>query len=119
MKSSRLFTALGASALSAVLSLSAAFADVTSYARPGFYTEVKDGRLLVFWDGSEDLKAFKKDGELAKSVSRIGAGPDGMTIKAPDAATIARTLVRAGSERVHRQRQAGVRDVATRDVEDL
>ena len=53
-----------------------------SYAKPGFVTEVKDGRLWVFREGSKDLDEFRKDGELAKMVTRIGAGPDGMTIRA-------------------------------------
>lgn len=83
---------LSAVLASSLLSDVVAFAEpqriADRYARPGFHTEVQDGRLWVFRDGSEELEAFKKDGELTKSVSRIGAGPDGMTIKAPDAATI-------------------------------
>jgi hypothetical protein len=60
----------------------------TSFSKPGFYTEVKDGRLWVLRDGSKDLEDFKKDGELAKQVTRIGAGPNGMTIKSSDAEVI-------------------------------
>jgi hypothetical protein len=59
-----------------------------SLSRPGFYTEVKDGRLWVLRDGSKDLEEFKKHRELAKQVTRIGAGPDGMTIKSSDAEII-------------------------------
>lgn len=88
MKSSRFLAGIVGAALSAAISFSAALADAEPHARPGFYTQVEEGRLWVFRSGSEELKAFKKDGELAKSVSRIGAGPDGMTIKAPDAETI-------------------------------
>lgn len=60
----------------------------TALTRPGFTTLEVDGRLWVFADGSPDLTAFQQHGELAKCVTRVGAGPGGMTIKAPDAATI-------------------------------
>ena len=60
----------------------------TSFSKPGFYTEVKDGRLWVLRDGSKDLEEFKQNGELAKQVTRIGAGPNGMTIKSSDAEVI-------------------------------
>jgi hypothetical protein len=56
--------------------------------KPGFYTEVKDGRLWVFREGSKDLEEFKKHGEPAKQVTRIGGGPQGMTIKSSDASVI-------------------------------
>jgi hypothetical protein len=58
------------------------------YGKPGFHTEVKDGRLWVFREGSKDLAEFKKHGEPAKQVTRIGGGPNGMTIKSSDAAVI-------------------------------
>ena len=58
------------------------------HARSGFVTEVKDGRLWVFREGSKDLEEFKKHGEPAKSVTRIGAGPGGMTIRSGDEKTI-------------------------------
>jgi len=35
------------------------------------------------------LDAFREHGEPAKQVIKIGAGPDGKTIKAPDSETIA------------------------------
>ncbi len=57
-------------------------------AREGFRCFVDDGRLWVFADGISDLKAFAQGGEPAKHVTRIGAGPMGCTIKAPDAATL-------------------------------
>lgn len=57
-------------------------------AREGFQCFVDDGRLWVFADGSPDLTAFVQGGEPAKHVTRIGAGPMGCTIKAPDAATL-------------------------------
>jgi len=58
------------------------------YDKPGFHTELHDGRLWVFKAGSEELEMFQKNGELAKHVIRPKAGPDGMTIKAPDTETI-------------------------------
>ena len=59
-----------------------------SYDRPGFVTEVKDGRLWVFRKGAKELEDFHKHGELVKQVIRPGAGPNGITIKAPDTETI-------------------------------
>lgn len=56
--------------------------------RPGFVTIEADGRLTVFQHDSKELASFQKDGELGKSVTRIGAGPKGMTLRAPDAETI-------------------------------
>ena len=60
----------------------------TAYSKPGFVTEVKDGRLWVFREGSKDLAEFKDSGELTKMVTLIGAGPNGMTIRAGDAKDI-------------------------------
>jgi hypothetical protein len=62
--------------------------DAYKYAKPNFITFVEDGRLWVFRAGSAELADFQKHGELAKHVIRPGAGPDGMTIKAPDAETL-------------------------------
>ena len=61
-------------------------------AKPGFVTRIEDGRLWVFRQGSKELESFAKDGELAKHVVRPGAGPLGMTVKAPDSETIAAYL---------------------------
>lgn len=53
--------------------------------KPGFHTVVKDGRLWVFADGSEELAAYKTSGKTpAVHSTRIKAGPLGMTIIAPD-----------------------------------
>jgi len=57
-------------------------------ARPGFATRVTDGRIWVFAADSAEWKDFLAHGELAKSVTRVGAGPNGATVKAPDAATL-------------------------------
>ncbi|MCA8978090.1 MAG: hypothetical protein KDC98_25410 [Planctomycetes bacterium] len=59
-----------------------------SYDRPGFIAIEKEGRLTVFCAESEDLASFRKSGDLIKCVTRIGAGPNGMTVRAPDAETI-------------------------------
>lgn len=71
--------------------------DAYIYAKPNFVTLVEDGRLWVFRRGSKELADFRKHGELAKHVVRPGAGPGGMTIKAPDNETIAAyTVAREG-----------------------
>lgn len=56
-------------------------ADDSDYKRPGYATEVHDGRLWVFEDGSEDYEKFKKGGAPDKNVSRIAAGPGGITLR--------------------------------------
>lgn len=63
-------------------------AKAVSYDKPGFKTKVDDGRLWVFREGSKELAEFEKSGEPAKMVTRIGAGPNGMTIRSDDASTI-------------------------------
>ena len=67
-----------------LLAFTACATTQTSYGRPGFVTEVKDGRLWVFREGSKDLAEYRQHGELTKMVTRIGAGPNGMTIRAGD-----------------------------------
>lgn len=64
--------------------------------RPGFVTKIEDGRLWVFRTGAKELAEFEKAGELVKQVARLGAGPMGMTIKAPDAETIDAYLGKQG-----------------------
>jgi hypothetical protein len=63
-------------------------AAAVSYARPGFHTQIEDGRLWVFKEGAKEFDEFKNKGELAKHVIRPGAGPGGITLKAPDAETL-------------------------------
>ncbi|MDH4612407.1 hypothetical protein [Pseudomonas sp. BN102] len=58
------------------------------YDRPGFVTEVKDGRLWVFREGSPALKDFKERGEPDKQFTDIGNGPEGMTVKSADEQTL-------------------------------
>jgi len=57
-------------------------------AQEGFETLLEEGRLWVFRAGCKEFDEFKKQGELAKQVSRIHAGPMRLTIKAPDAETL-------------------------------
>ncbi len=47
-----------------------------------------DGRLWVFRNGCAEFGQYVRDGELAKNVTRVGAGPNGMTLKAPDIQTL-------------------------------
>jgi hypothetical protein len=68
----------GALGLAALAALAA-----TPYDKPGFVTRVEDGRLWVFKEGSKELEQFEKHGEPTIHVSRIGAGPEGMTLKGP------------------------------------
>lgn len=55
----------------------------SQYDKPGFVTKIEDGRLWVFKEGSKELEQFEKHGEPTINVSRIGEGPEGMTLKAP------------------------------------
>jgi hypothetical protein len=59
-----------------------------AYGKPGFVTFIEDGRLLVFADGSDGLREYRRAGELGKSVTRIGVGPGGMSVRSTEAETI-------------------------------
>jgi hypothetical protein len=65
---------------------SAAFA--SEFNKPGFVTEVEDGRLWVFRENSQELKDFKATGEPAKQFTDIGSGPNGMTVKSAEEQTL-------------------------------
>ncbi|MDJ0520676.1 MAG: hypothetical protein QNJ90_01235 [Planctomycetota bacterium] len=54
------------------------------YDKPGFKTFVVEGRLWVFREGSKGLAEYEKHGEPAKSVTSIGTGPNGMTVRSDD-----------------------------------
>ncbi|MFI8735677.1 hypothetical protein ACIGKM_07140 [Ectopseudomonas toyotomiensis] len=69
-------------------SLFAGTALASQYDRPGFVTEVEDGRLWVFRENSQELKNFKATGEPAKQFTDIGSGPEGMTVKSADEQTL-------------------------------
>lgn len=58
------------------------------YSRAGFVTQIEDGRLWVFVEGAPEIEELNKNGELAKHVTRPGAGPGGITLKGPDAETL-------------------------------
>ena len=62
--------------------------DAYMLSKPGFITRIEDGRLWVFKAGAPEFKKFEEHGELAKHVIRPGAGPNRMTIKAPDTETV-------------------------------
>ena len=49
--------------------------------RAGFDVFAEDGRLWVFDTGSEAAEAFAADGEPALSITRIGAGPRGVSLR--------------------------------------
>jgi phosphate transport system substrate-binding protein len=57
-------------------------------AEPGFVCKYEDGRLWIFRAGSKEWAEYRKNGELAKHVTRPRAGPRGLTLKSPDAATL-------------------------------
>ena len=60
-----------------------------NYDKPGFVTVLdKHGRLWVFRAESKELAEFREKGEPAKQVVRPRSGPDGLTLKAPDAETL-------------------------------
>lgn len=58
------------------------------FSRRGFVTQEKDSRLWVFRVGSKELAEFAKSGPPAQHVIRPGAGPGGMTLRAPDYETM-------------------------------
>jgi hypothetical protein len=66
------------------------------YDQPGFVTDVVDGRLWIFRADSAELEEYRSMGEPAKHVIRVGAGPNGMTVKGPDGETIDAYLKAAG-----------------------
>lgn len=59
--------------------------DAYMLSRPGFVTHVEDGRLWVFRADSKEAAAFlEKGSKPAKHAVRPGAGPNGMTVRAPE-----------------------------------
>ena len=58
------------------------------FAKPGFAAVVHGGRLWVFKDDSKELGEFTKHKDLKEMLTRVGAGPNNMTIRAPDGATL-------------------------------
>ncbi len=78
----------GASTTPAAPAGETAAASATDVQRPGFEVLEVEGRLLVFRSEDPLLAKWKREGDLIQSVTRIGAGPGGRTVRAPDAGTI-------------------------------
>lgn len=55
--------------------------------RAGYVTHLDDGRLWVFAEGSEALSMYEQSGEPARSITMVGAGPCGMSLRAEDKLT--------------------------------
>lgn len=62
-------------------------ADPGPFDKPGFITREVKGRVWVFKAGSKELGEFLKTGESAKSITLIGRGPNGMSLRSPDKET--------------------------------
>jgi hypothetical protein len=58
--------------------------EAAAYDLPGFRVYEDEGRLWIFQDGSKAHDSFLSEGEPAKRVSLIGAGPDGKTLYGAD-----------------------------------
>ncbi|MCC5849676.1 MAG: hypothetical protein JJU29_16455 [Verrucomicrobia bacterium] len=54
-------------------------------AKPGFFTVIRDERLWVLPENSDDHKAFLEKGPPVRQVRRIAAGPMGMTVISTEA----------------------------------
>jgi len=65
------------------------FANSWKYRRDGFVVLGDEGRLWVFREGSPAYAEFLAKGEPAKRVTRVGAGPDGLTVYGADEKTLA------------------------------
>ncbi len=66
----------------------------SEFDKPGFVTAVVKGRLWVFAKGSKELEAYQASGKTpAVHVTRVKAGPKGMTIIAPDGDVIVNYMV--------------------------
>lgn len=62
--------------------------------KPGYMTEVVDERLWVLKIGSKAHNQFLKTGEPAKSVTLIGEGPTGMSVRSDSKATYIEYMAR-------------------------
>ena len=87
--------AVDAQPVVAVKAAPAVSAETSSkYDKSGFVTAVVKGRLWVFAEGSETLAAYKASGKTpAVHTTRVKAGPEGMTIIAPESETIVNYMV--------------------------
>ncbi len=59
-------------------------------ALPGYsvFDADDEGRLWIFRADAKELAEFSKSKEIAKFVSLVGEGPNGVTIKGPDLETL-------------------------------
>lgn len=75
----------GLAVASALLFAHAASADEVrespEFHKPGFISYLDDGRLWVFANDSKELADFRANPEPAVFTTRIGKGPQGMTIR--------------------------------------
>ena len=69
----------GFGALAAATLLTSCASD-GAYDAAGYTTVERDGRLYVFVPNSAVHQKFMRGEELAKSTTRVGAGPNGMTV---------------------------------------
>lgn len=72
--------------MSAMMMTAAAFVGCQSgpYDKAGYTAIEKDNRIYIFVPNSGDYQQFKKTGELTKSVTEVGVGPEGKTVIAPE-----------------------------------
>jgi len=75
-------------------------AERPEHSRPGFFTAERDGRLWVFRNEDMHLYWFLEQGEPAHSVTWIGAGPHGVTLRGPDRDTLVAYLAQRPGFRV-------------------
>lgn len=69
--------------VAALMVMSSLAVAASQYDKAGYVTKVEDGRLWVFEAGSKELAQFEAHGEPTVSVSKIGEGPEGMTLRGP------------------------------------
>jgi len=79
-------TRWGSAAL--VLAAAACAETTAGHNKPGFETSVHENRLWVFRAGSKEAADFNKNIEPKVIVTRVGAGPNNMTVRSTDAKTI-------------------------------
>lgn len=75
--------------------------------RPGLAAFLHGGRLWVFPEGSPDLAEFLAHGEPAKSVSWVGEGPSGLTLRSTEQATLWAYVAHRPGFRVFRDEKNG------------
>jgi hypothetical protein len=86
--------------LSALAMTAAAFVGCQSgpLDKAGYAAIEKDNRIYIFVPNSGDYQQFKKTGELTKSVTEVGVGPEGKTVVAPEKYMIDRYVAAWGGK---------------------